>query len=185
MKILVAYASRHGATRGIAERIGQTLQRSGLEVTLQPVQQAGAVEEYDAFVIGSAAYMNHWLDDATRFVQQHRSLLASRPVWLFSSGPVGTEKVDAKGQDLLEASIPGEFAEFADAIHPRDQHVFFGAYDPNAKPVGFMERLGAPFLKMPAVREALPAGDFRDWPAIEAWAEGISRQLQKVGASVK
>jgi hypothetical protein len=24
----------------------------------------------------------------------------------------------------------------------------------------------------------MPAGDFRDWPAIEAWAEGIARELQ-------
>jgi menaquinone-dependent protoporphyrinogen oxidase len=36
---------------------------------------------------------------------------------------------------------------------------------------------------MPAIREALPAGDFRDWPAIEAWADGIGRQLQEVGAA--
>jgi len=180
MRILVAYASRHGSTRGIAERIAQTLERSGLEVTLKPVEQAGPVEEYDAFVIGSAAYIGHWLNPATDFVRRNRSLLASRPAWLFSSGPVGTEKVDAKGRDALEASKPLEFAEFAEAIHPRDQHVFFGAYDPNAEPIGFMERLGARFLKMPAVREALPAGDFRDWPAIEAWAEGIAHQLLSV-----
>jgi menaquinone-dependent protoporphyrinogen oxidase len=33
-------------------------------------------------------------------------------------------------------------------------------------------------MRMPAVREALPAGDFRDWPAIEAWAEEIARELR-------
>ena len=43
-----------------------------------------------------------------------------------------------------------------------------------------MEKFGAPFLKMPAVREALPAGDFRDWPAIEAWAGEIARELSLV-----
>jgi menaquinone-dependent protoporphyrinogen oxidase len=31
----------------------------------------------------------------------------------------------------------------------------------------------------PAVREALPAGDFRDWPAIEAWANGIATELRR------
>lgn len=178
MKILVAYASRHGATRGIAERIAQTLERRGLEVTLQPADQATALGEYDAFVIGSAAYITHWLEEATNFVRRNRSQLASRPVWLFSSGPIGTEKVDAKGRDVLETSVPSEFAEFAADIHPRDERVFFGAYDPDAPPIGFIERLGARFTRMPAIREALPAGDFRDWPEIEAWADGIARELQ-------
>lgn len=36
---------------------------------------------------------------------------------------------------------------------------------------------------MPAVRNAIPAGDYRDWPAIEAWADGIARDLQPVEAT--
>ena len=35
---------------------------------------------------------------------------------------------------------------------------------------------------MPEARKALPAGDYRDWPAIEAWAEGIAGELEPVGA---
>ena len=163
--------------QGIAERIAGTLERTGLEVTLKTVDKADAVSGYDAFVIGSGAYVSHWLKEATQFVRQHRFLLASRPVWLFSSGPIGTETVDAKGRDVFEASRPAEFAEFAGAIHPRDEHVFFGAYDPSAKPIGLMERLGAPFMRMSTVRASIPAGDFRDWPAIETWVEGIAREL--------
>jgi menaquinone-dependent protoporphyrinogen oxidase len=178
MKVLVAYASRHGATRGIAERIAQMLEYRGLEVVLQPVESAAATAEYDAFVVGAAAYMTHWMEEATKFVRQNVAVLASHPVWLFSSGPVGTETVDSKGRDVLEASVPLEFAEFATEIKPVDERVFFGAYDPDAEPVGFIERLGARFTRIPAVREALPAGDFRDWPQIEAWGEGIAHELQ-------
>jgi menaquinone-dependent protoporphyrinogen oxidase len=178
MKVLVAYATRHGATRGIAERIAQTLEQSGLDVALQPVEAADALDQYDAFVVGSAAYMGGWIDDATGFVRRNREALASRPVWLFSSGPVGSETVDAKGRDVIKASEPREFAEFAAAIRPVEERVFFGAYDPDSKPVGLVERLGARFMRLPAIREALPAGDFRDWPEIEAWAGGIARELQ-------
>ena len=178
-KILIAYASRHGATRGIAERIAQTLERAGLDVSLQPVDAVEGVDAYDAFVIGSAAYMGRWLKDASQFVRKHRSALADRPVWLFSSGPIGTEMVDAKGRDVVEASRPQEFAEFEADVHPRDERVFFGAFDPDAKPIGLAERLGSPFMRMPAIRKEMPAGDFRDWPAIEAWANEIARELQQ------
>jgi menaquinone-dependent protoporphyrinogen oxidase len=184
MKVLVAYASRHGATRGIAERVAATLERRGLEVTLAPADSAPRPDGFDAIVIGSAAYMSHWLKEAASFVRHHRALLASRPVWLFSSGPLGTDLVDEKGRDVIEASWPAEFVEFGTAIQPRDERVFFGAYDPDVKPVGLMERIGAPFMRMKSVRQAVPAGDFRDWAAIEGWAEGIARELEAEGAPV-
>jgi menaquinone-dependent protoporphyrinogen oxidase len=183
MKILVAYASRHGATQGIAEHIAATLERAGLDVTIQPAQSVGPVDKYDAFVIGSAAYMGGWLGDATTFVRRNRDLLEARPVWLFSSGPTSAELVDAKARDQLEAAAPKEFAEFARTIRPRGEQVFFGAYDPDAEPKGLAEGLMSRFMRMsPAARSALPAGDFRDWPAIEAWAESIARELQPAAA---
>jgi menaquinone-dependent protoporphyrinogen oxidase len=178
MKVLVAFATRHGATGGIAERIAQTLQARGHDVTLTLAEQAPAVFDYDGFVIGSAAYYGRWLSEATRLVRQHRDLLASRPVWLFSSGPVGNDLVDAKGRDMVEASRPAEFAEFTKSIRPRDERIFFGAYDPGAQPIGAVERFGARFMRIPAIREALPAGDFRDWPQIESWADGIALELE-------
>jgi menaquinone-dependent protoporphyrinogen oxidase len=177
MRILVAYATRHGATAGIAARIAQTLRGRGLQAEARPVGEATDIDGYDAFVVGSASYMGRWLQEASRFVREHRGILAARPVWLFSSGPVGTETVDAKGRDVLEASRPAEFGEFAAGLHPRDERVFFGAYDPNDRPVGLVETLGSWFTRMAAIREALPAGDFRDWAAIDAWAEDIAARF--------
>ena len=181
MKVLVTYASRHGATRGIAERIATTILGAGLEVVVRPVGEAGGVDAYDAVVVGSAAYMGGWLKEASQFVRHHRSALARRPVWLFSSGPVGSATVDSKGRDVVAASRPHEFDEFAKDIHPRDARVFFGAFDPDAEPIGIAERLGGVFMRMPAIRKELPAGDFRDWPAIDAWAGGIAQELLRSG----
>jgi menaquinone-dependent protoporphyrinogen oxidase len=174
MKILVAYATRHGATRGIAERIARTLEADGLEVTLSPVDQAPGLEGYDAFVVGSAAYLGRWLKEASAFVRHHRQTLAGRPVWLFSSGPVGANVPDSKGVDPLKASEPREFVELEEELPTRDKRVFYGAYDPDLSADTLLGRLSH---IIPAVKEALPAGDFRDWPAIEAWAHGIAREL--------
>src|SRR6187549_941398 len=64
MKVLVTYATRHGATRGIAERIAAALERHDLDVTLEPAAKVADAAAFDAAVIGSAAYAFHWLGDA-------------------------------------------------------------------------------------------------------------------------
>lgn len=174
MNVLVAYASRHGATAGIAERIAEHLTESGVQAEARPVEEVHAIEHYDAFVIGAAAYMFRWLKEATAFVKHHRSTLADRPVWLFSSGPLGTDLVDKEGRDIFEATRPKEFDELSSAIHARGERVFFGAWDPDAPAIGLAER----FMRlMPAMRAELPAGDFRDWAAIDAWAHEIAESL--------
>ena len=179
MHVLVAYASRHGATRGIAERIADTLRASGLDAEIRPAAEVKGAAGYDAFVIGSAAYMFHWLKEATGFVRRNRAVLAGKPVWLFSSGPLGTEPLDAEGRDQKVAAVPKEIAELRHVVNARDHQVFFGAYERDRRPIGLGERFVS---LMPAARDALPDGDFRDWPEIEAWAAGIARDLRPVPA---
>jgi menaquinone-dependent protoporphyrinogen oxidase len=180
MIVLVAHASRHGSTAGIAERIAAGLRDAGLEAVALPVRSVREVSRYDAFVIGGAAYMFHWMKEATAFVRRHRKALAGRPVWLFSSGPLGTDLVDEQGRDIFEATRPKEFDELAALVQPRGSRVFFGAWDPSAPAVGWGERL---LRLMPAAKASLPAGDFRDWPAIDAWAADIAAALRPVESS--
>jgi menaquinone-dependent protoporphyrinogen oxidase len=177
MNVLVAYATRHGSTAGIAERIAAGLHETGLDVEVHPIGEVSDVGAYDVFVIGAAAYMFHWLKEATRFVERHREVLAGRPVWLFSSGPLGTDLVDDEGHDVLEVTRPKEFDGLQELVHPRGERVFFGAWDPAAPPVGVLERL---IRHLPAY-DGTPAGDFRDWPAIDAWSAEIARELSPFG----
>lgn len=173
-RVLVAHASRHGSTAGIAERIAEQLRGAGLDAVALEVDEVEDVGAWDACVIGAATYMSHWLRPATRFVRRNEELLAERPVWLFSSGPVGDEQLDDEGNDLLEVSRPQEFDELHESLAPREEKVFFGSWDPDAPPVGLAERL---MRLVPAGRDTLPAGDFRDWPAIDAWADAIATAL--------
>jgi len=175
VRVLIAYATRHGATAGIAGRIAAALTAAGLTAEARPVEDVKNIEPYEAVVLGGAAYMLHWLKPALAFARRHREELAARPVWLFSSGPLGTDLVDKDGKNVLEATRPKEFDELTTLLHPRGEQVFFGAYDPDAPPVGAGERL---VRHMPAARDALPAGDFRDWQAIDAWAARIAAELE-------
>src|SRR6266516_5108302 len=158
MTVLVAYASKHGSTQGIAERIAEQL---GKEAEARPVDAVENPGSYEAFVIGSAIYYGSWLKEAVGWVHHNQAVLAQRPVWLFSVGPLGTEVQDAEQQ-------PKEMAEFQQTIKPREQRIFFGALDHSH--LSFAER-----VMVKAVRA--PEGDFRDWQVIEAWAASIARDL--------
>lgn len=177
MKVLVAHASRHGATEGIAQRIAERLRSEGLDTDLRPAAQVDRVDLYDAVVVGASAYAFHWLKDATTFVRHNRDVLANRATWLFSSGPLGTDRVDPKtGKDLLATMVPREFPGFDTEIHPREEKVFFGAWDPSAPPIGAMEKIMNLFPA--AARKAMPGGDFRDWDEIDGWATHIASELR-------
>jgi menaquinone-dependent protoporphyrinogen oxidase len=176
MRVLVTYASRYGATREIAERIGAVLSRQGIKVSTSAVTDVEYPQAYDALVIGSASYFFHWMSSAQAFVRRNRIALAQRPVWLFSSGPLGSSKTDSKGKDLCEVCEPREIEEFRKSIRPRAHRVFFGAFAPQ-KP-DLLHRLLRilPAAKMHAI---FPEGDFRSWEEIDLWASNIARELQR------
>jgi menaquinone-dependent protoporphyrinogen oxidase len=168
MQVLVVYASSFGATRGIAERIADTLRRRGIEVDLHSADESGvaAAPGYSAYIVGSAIHGGRWLPAAQEFVARNESVLAARPTWLFSSGPIGERYVHVEQPD------PKDVARFRRTIRPRDHVVFAGAFDPATAD---MSRLG--WLERNVAGRLMPQGDYRDWPAIEAWANGIAQEL--------
>jgi menaquinone-dependent protoporphyrinogen oxidase len=172
MSMLVAYASRYGATRGIAERIAAKLIDAGQQVDVRAVGEVGDAAGYDAFVIGSATYMGAWLKDARAFTRSHEAQLSLKPVWLFSSGPLGPATTDAEGHDVAAAAAPKEVAKLGGAVGAREERVFFGALD-RAKLRGAHRLID----RLPAGRKLLIEGDFRDWEAVDAWAEEIAREV--------
>ena len=119
MSILVAYASKHGATRQLAERLGETLRAAGRDAGVRPIEAAGDPAGYDAYVIGSAVYLGSWRKEATAFVRRHRAVLAGRPVWLFSSGPLGDPPHPTEEHAV-------EVAEVAAATTAREHRLFTG-----------------------------------------------------------
>jgi menaquinone-dependent protoporphyrinogen oxidase len=167
MKVLVAFGSQFGSTAGIAQRIAQVLREEGHETLVAPVSEAPDPSTFGAAVVGSAVHAGHWLKGAAGFLDRCGPSLASRPVWLFSSGPLGDRAVAAPQPD------PREVVTARRSIGPRDHRVFAGSFDratADFSGLGLAERT--------IVRRFLPDGDWRDWDAIEAWARGIGRTLR-------
>src|SRR5689334_267385 len=88
-RVLVAYATKMGSTKDIAEAIGDELTKHGLKAEVRNVREAVSPDFYDAVVLGSSVYAARWRPEAKRFFSQHTARLADRPVWLFESGWVG------------------------------------------------------------------------------------------------
>ncbi len=165
-QILVAYASKYGATAEIAEKIGETLTQAGLKVDVLPVKRVKSLEAYAAVVLGSAAYMFQWRSDAAAFLKANEQALSAKPVWLFSSGPTGN--VDAM-ETMKDQLLPTGLKPVAERIHPRDIIYFRGKLD--IQKLNFIEKQ---MLKMVKAEY----GDFRDWERITDWAEGIAGALK-------
>jgi menaquinone-dependent protoporphyrinogen oxidase len=163
MTTLVAYASKRGSTKEIAETLAATLRRRGLEVSLCAVDEVDSLDPYGAVVLGSAVYMKRWRGDARRFLKRHRKALCRLPFWVFSSGPVGDPVND--NPEWMESR---KFVETIEELGARG-HVVFGGRVP-AEPRGLMEK---------SMVEGTPEEyrDRRDWDQIRAWAEGVAAGL--------
>ena len=89
--ILIAYATKYGATAEIAAKIGDALKQAGLSVEVLPADQVKDIAAYSAIVLGSAVYAGMWRKEAIDFLTAHEAQLSNRAVWLFSSGPTGEQ----------------------------------------------------------------------------------------------
>jgi menaquinone-dependent protoporphyrinogen oxidase len=161
--VLVAYASKRGSTAEIARAIAETLEASGLTVDVRPIGEVERLDAYAAVVLGSAVYIKRWRGDAKHFLRKHANELAERPLWVFSSGPVGDPSNDDPAWNE-----PRRILEKVEELGARD-HVVFGGAIPS-EPHGLMEK---------AMADETPAEyrDRRNWDDIGSWAEGIASQL--------
>ena len=161
MNILLAVATKHGATHGIADAIAQELAQVGIVATVRNLEAVHDLAGYVAAILGSAIYMGHWMPAAHRFIDEHEADLKAMPVWLFSSGALGTDHP-------VPARPPVALDRMAERIGAREYRMFAGRL--NNEDLSLGERI---------VTRAVhaPEGDFRDWDAIRNWARGIGVSL--------
>ena len=168
MKLLVTYASKYGSTAEIAEVIGKELQKRHYEVEVKSVDDVDNLVGHDGFVIGSALYAGGWMKSAAGFLRSNQNLLASRPVWLFSSGPTG----QGDPNEIMGGwTFPEDLKTVLEKIQPKDVILFHGKIDP--------DRLSST-EKMIIKSVNATVGGYRDWLVVRGWARRIDLDLKVV-----
>ncbi len=170
MTVLVTAATKNGATGEIAQAIGAALTERGVPAVVLAPEEVRDIGGYDAVVLGSAVYSGHWLPEAMALVDRCSGAWAARPVWLFSSGPVGdphrslTQKMGVDPVDLPKVR----------AVTGAHEHRMFpGKID--RKTLSFAQRTALSIFRG-------MQGDFRDWDAIRAWSALIADALHETPA---
>ena len=160
MKILLTSSSKHGSTDEVAAVIAERLRAAQIDVETKRPEDVDSVEEYDAFILGSAVYMTTWMPEAVDFTTRFRDVLRARPVWAFSVGLSGLPKG--------KVSDPTRIGPVLLAIDPEDHVTFAGRFDPSR--LSLRERSIA---RLGGASE----GDYRDWDEVRQWADAIATSL--------
>ena len=162
-RVLVAYASKYGSTREIAEAVARRLGGRGVEVEVRAAGEVRNLAGFSAVVLGVALYFFRWRGDASRFVRRNRKALSAVPVAVFGSGPMEDKAEQYTGaREHLDKGLAKH-----PWLKPAAVTVFGGRFDPTG--LRFPDN-------MPAVRAMAPV-DLRDWDAIDAWADELPGEL--------
>jgi menaquinone-dependent protoporphyrinogen oxidase len=162
MKTLVAYGTKKGSTREVAETVAETLREQGLDVDLRPASEVKDLGSYAAVVLGGSIYMGRLHPDIKALLKRHHGELERLPVAVFGMGPKTMEaKDEADARKQVEMNL-----KKVPELHPVSVAIFGGVIDPS--------KLHFPLNKM-------PASDARDWEAIRSWAESLPEKLGQVG----
>lgn len=163
-KVLVAFATKYGSTKEVAEAVAEVLSDRGYEVTLSPARDVKSLEGFSAAVLGTALYYFRPLKDGRRFLSRHAKALERMPFALFGMGPFNNKEDEfaeaRKELDKVLAKHP--------SLKPVAVEAFGGKFDPT----------GLTFPDANPAMKGMPASDIRDFDAIRAWAGNVADMLR-------
>jgi len=161
-RVLISYASRCGSTGGVAEAMGQVLCGMGASADIRLVGKVNDLSPYHAVIVGSAIRRGKWLPEAVGFVKDNQDMLGRLPIAYF------VVCLSMKDDTAENRSKVMAYLDPVRKEAPKIQPVAVGLF-PGALDFGKLSFVDKMFFQAKGVSE----GDYRDWPAVKAWASAV------------
>ncbi len=164
-KVLIAYASKAGSTKEVAEFISRNLSASGFETYVLNVNKVKNVSMFDAIILGTPLRFEKPVHESINFVQRYSNDLKKIPIACFALGASMKHKLNGNKDTVINMLDP----LLSKIPQPFEIGLFGGKIN--------YENLSW-FWKFLAEKDnsgLMDEGDWRDWKEIEAWIENIKR----------
>ena len=173
MKVLILYSSGYGATKEISQEIGRMLEKEkGVQVVVQPIDQANAIAKYNAIIIGSSVRADRPLANVRDFFARYRYILPEKKIALFA---VCLTAKDAKGREKVEMEYISQITDKYPKLQPVKIGAFGGKIDfDQLNPV--MKELMVHVLEKTGI-PTTGSVDTRDWAYIHEWSLDLRKKL--------
>jgi menaquinone-dependent protoporphyrinogen oxidase len=176
MHVLIAYATRHGSTLETAEFIADILRDAGHTVTVEHADEVTDITPFDAFVLGTGIYRGTWLPALTTFIRRFEDDFEDKPVFAWM---LCIRLLEDDGRPyVLENYVPHYLLHNLNmqGIQPFLGRLYQVAVDMN-------ERWTLSLRYDGSLDPTQIDADYRNWDAIQGWAESIVTQLETLASA--
>ena len=181
-RVLVLYASTHGHTGKIADRIAEVLRAQGFHARVRPLNERTShldLAEFDAFVIGASVHQGHHQPEMVEWIAKHRTVLSLHPSAFFSVSLTAADDTDEACEtvrsmidDVLDETgwIPTRTESFAGALQFKEYNL----------PTRVLMRLIARRIEHQTDThiDVHEDTDYTDWDAVERFARDFAATVQ-------
>jgi menaquinone-dependent protoporphyrinogen oxidase len=161
-KVLIAYGTKTGSTKEVAEEIGKVLGSCGIRAEVSPFSAAQDLEGYSGYILGAPVNGMRWLPEALAFVNANQAAMRGKPVAYFL-----LSVVMSGGRPGLRKMIPNCLDPARAVLEPVSVGTFGGRMQSDPP---FILRL------MFGIKKDCPR-DGRNWEEIRAWAKGMAARF--------
>jgi len=162
-RVLVAYATKFGSTREVAQRIGKLIELHSIAADVTNVNLVKDISKYSGVILGTAIRMGKPISEAVTFTRKFKDELNEKPVACFSVGLYMKEDTEENRDKARKCLLP--ILELLK--NPVNVGLFGGKVDYSKMPL----LLRWTFSKDKSGQ--LTEGDWRNWDTIEAWVDEI------------
>jgi len=168
--VLIAYTTKYGSTREVAQRIGSVFNEEGMGADVRDVKEIKKMDGYKAVILGGPIVMNKLRPAVIKLAHKYRNFLQKVPVAYFTLGV--TMKTDNLENRVQATRYLDDLCKIRE---PVSLGLFAGKVD--------YSRIG-PLFRWSFQKDTsgmLNEGDFRDWNVIEQWARNLVKLLPSTG----